>query len=89
MGNAPITTATIAATKRAKRCQASGTRPSGHRGEPEPEGQGQDGGPGDEGLPVGGGRRHGVAPLRRTRPSRPHGPALDRAVLGRERRTAR
>ena len=63
-GNVPITTATIAATKRAKRREASGTRHPGHRAERIPESQGQDGGPPSStsrGSAGDGG--HGVAPF--------------------------
>ena len=70
MGNAPITTETIAATKRANRCQASGTRPSGTGENQIPRARARTAARRDERLPVGGGRGHGVAPSRRTRPSR-------------------
>ena len=43
----------------------------GHRREPDPEGEDDDGAPGQEHVSAGGGRGHGVVPFRRTRPRRP------------------
>ena len=70
MGKAPITTDDDRRHEQGEEVPGRGHQALGHRGEPEAEGEGEDGDPGEQRLPLGRERGHGVASFRRTRPSR-------------------
>ena len=82
MGKAPITTDDDRGDEEGEEVPGLGHQALGHRGEPEAEGQGEDGAAGDEQLAIGrdGAVTRGAPPAHAPREA--HGAALDRAVLG-------